>query len=59
MEVAPGHDVDLQNTTTIGFGSEYHPIGTASMLPREDGGVVDSSLNSQWTLIRMNHLLLS
>ena len=22
----------------------FHPIGTASMLPREDGGVVDSTL---------------
>jgi choline dehydrogenase-like flavoprotein len=22
----------------------YHPIGTAAMLPRSDGGVVDSSL---------------
>jgi choline dehydrogenase-like flavoprotein len=44
-EVVPGQGADLQNyTTTIGFGSEYHPIGTASMLPRGDGGVVDSSL---------------
>ncbi|THU93690.1 alcohol oxidase [Dendrothele bispora CBS 962.96] len=25
-------------------GSFYHPIGTAAMLPRSDGGVVDSSL---------------
>ncbi|KAJ8098155.1 hypothetical protein POJ06DRAFT_146011 [Lipomyces tetrasporus] len=26
------------------LGTFYHPIGTCSMLPREDGGVVDSSL---------------
>lgn len=44
-EVIPGQDVDLQNyTTTNGFGTEYHPVGTASMLPRDKGGVVDSSL---------------
>ncbi len=24
--------------------TEYHPIGTASMLPRDKGGVVDASL---------------
>ena len=27
-----------------GCGPVFHPVGTASMLPREDGGVVDSSL---------------
>jgi choline dehydrogenase-like flavoprotein len=44
-EVVPGKGVDLQNyTTTVGFGTEYHPIGTASMLPRNQGGVVDPSL---------------
>ncbi|KAK9357603.1 hypothetical protein V1504DRAFT_436603 [Lipomyces starkeyi] len=26
------------------LGTFYHPIGTCSMLPREDGGVVDSNL---------------
>lgn len=25
-------------------GPVYHPVGTASMLPREDGGVVDPQL---------------
>lgn len=25
-------------------GPVYHPVGTASMLPRQDGGVVDPSL---------------
>ena len=26
------------------FGCVFHPLGTASMLPREDGGVVDPEL---------------
>ena len=26
------------------FGCVFHPLGTASMLPREDGGVVDPHL---------------
>ncbi len=26
------------------LGCVFHPVGTASMLPREDGGVVDSEL---------------
>jgi choline dehydrogenase-like flavoprotein len=44
-EILPGHGVNLQNyTTTIGFSPEYHPVGTASMLPKNQGGVVDSSL---------------
>jgi choline dehydrogenase-like flavoprotein len=44
-EVVPGPGADLQTfTTTIGVASEFHPIGTASMLPRSEGGVVDSSL---------------
>jgi choline dehydrogenase-like flavoprotein len=44
-EVYPGQGADLQNfTTTSGFNTACHPIGTASMLPRQDGGVVDSSL---------------
>jgi len=44
-EVVPGQGVDIQNfTTTTGLASEFHPIGTASMLPRNEGGVVDSSL---------------
>jgi choline dehydrogenase-like flavoprotein len=44
-EVVPGLGVDLQNyTTTVGLKTEFHPIGTASMLPRSQGGVVDSWL---------------
>lgn len=44
-EAVPGAGVDLQNyTTTVGFTTEYHPVGTASMLPRNQGGVVDSTL---------------
>jgi choline dehydrogenase-like flavoprotein len=43
-EVIPGQGVDLQNFTTTSSTTEFHPIGTASMLPREDGGVVDSTL---------------
>ena len=27
-----------------GCGCVYHPLGTAAMLPREDGGVVDPNL---------------
>lgn len=44
-EVVPGQGADLQKyTTTTGYTTEFHPIGTASMLPRDQGGVVDSSL---------------
>lgn len=44
-EILPGPGVNLQDyTTTIGFSTEYHPVGSASMLPQGQGGVVDSSL---------------
>jgi choline dehydrogenase-like flavoprotein len=43
-EVLPGQGADLQNYTTVGVSSEFHPIGTASMLPQNQGGVVDPSL---------------
>jgi choline dehydrogenase-like flavoprotein len=43
-EITPGQGVDLHNFTTTSFKPVNHPIGTASMLPREDGGVVDSTL---------------
>jgi choline dehydrogenase-like flavoprotein len=50
-EVVPGQGVNLQNyITTIGFGAENHPIGTASMLPQNQGGVVDTSLKVYGTL---------
>lgn len=45
-ETVPGAQVtDLQTyTTTIGFTTEYHHLGSASMLPRDQGGVVDNTL---------------
>ncbi|KAF7984519.1 hypothetical protein HWV62_13683 [Athelia sp. TMB] len=43
-EVVPGTGADLLNYTRSHLDTEYHPIGTASMLPRNEGGVVDSSL---------------
>lgn len=44
-EVTPGAGADLQKyTTTTGFATEYHPVGTASMLPQAQGGVVDATL---------------
>ncbi|KAB5596075.1 hypothetical protein CTheo_592 [Ceratobasidium theobromae] len=46
-----GETMGVQNTTDDvneyvknKFETVYHPIGTCSMLPREDGGVVDSHL---------------
>jgi choline dehydrogenase-like flavoprotein len=42
-EYWPGN-VDLQNYTKTTSVTEYHPIGTASMLPRNQGGVVDANL---------------
>lgn len=46
-EVLPGVDVTgdaLNNYTKRNSGTEYHPLGTCSMLPREHGGVVDTNL---------------
>jgi choline dehydrogenase-like flavoprotein len=44
-EILPGSGANLETyTTTVGFTTEYHPIGTTSMLPRNQGGVVDASL---------------
>ena len=43
-EVLPGLRTDLLNYTTVGLASELHPIGTVSMLPQNQGGVVDSTL---------------
>ncbi|EST04625.1 Glucose-methanol-choline oxidoreductase, N-terminal [Kalmanozyma brasiliensis GHG001] len=42
-EYWPGN-VDIETYTKTTSVTEYHPIGTASMLPRNQGGVVDSSL---------------
>lgn len=44
-EIVPGTSANLQDyTTSTGFTTEYHPVGTASMLPEGQGGVVDSTL---------------
>jgi len=46
-EVSPGADVTGDKLTTWmkgACGSEYHPIGSCSMLPRDMGGVVDTNL---------------
>ncbi|KAF8585239.1 GMC oxidoreductase [Ramaria rubella] len=37
-------DETMRDYIKNGLIPAYHPIGTASMLPREDGGVVDASL---------------
>ncbi|KAL3468121.1 GMC oxidoreductase [Aspergillus heterothallicus] len=51
-EVSPGLDTLPANATEASWNKwvvanyrpKYHPVGTASMLPREKGGVVDSEL---------------
>ncbi|KAJ7208879.1 hypothetical protein GGX14DRAFT_632830 [Mycena pura] len=47
-EVVPGptvqSDDELENFIRDTIGVAFHPIGTASMLPQSEGGVVDSSL---------------
>jgi choline dehydrogenase-like flavoprotein len=43
-EILPGKGADLQHYVLTSFGTEFHPVGTSSMLPKEHGGVVDSSL---------------
>ena len=43
-EYWPGNSVDIKNYTKTTSVTEYHPIGTASMLPKDKGGVVDSNL---------------
>jgi choline dehydrogenase-like flavoprotein len=43
-ETLPGEGADLQQYVLTHFGTEFHPVGTASMLPKTEGGVVDSSL---------------
>ena len=34
----------LREYARMHCGPLFHPVGTASMVPREDGGVVDASL---------------
>lgn len=47
-ELLPGADVQSDEQLKAWIKDTvqtiYHPIGTASMLPRADGGVVDASL---------------
>jgi choline dehydrogenase-like flavoprotein len=47
-EVVPGEavqsDEQIEKYVRDSFQSVYHPMGTAAMLPREDGGVVDPEL---------------
>jgi choline dehydrogenase-like flavoprotein len=47
-EVAPGHavqtDEEIKQYIRNQFQTVYHPLGTAAMLPLEDGGVVDANL---------------
>lgn len=44
-EYLPGANVtDLTDITKLHSSTEYHPIGTASMLPKEEGGVVSPEL---------------
>ncbi|WWC72758.1 uncharacterized protein I206_106722 [Kwoniella pini CBS 10737] len=46
-EVYPGPTVTgdaLGNYTKTNCGTEYHPMGTCSMLPKDSGGVVDTTL---------------
>ncbi|KAG6858761.1 hypothetical protein C0995_014098, partial [Termitomyces sp. Mi166 len=47
-EVSPGPEIQTDQELTEyikkTLGSTFHPIGTASMLPRKDGGVVDTRL---------------
>ncbi|UZJ56137.1 hypothetical protein CBS101457_005457 [Exobasidium rhododendri] len=42
-EYVPGN-VDVREYSLTKFVTEYHPIGTASMLPQNKGGVVDANL---------------
>ncbi|KAL1744312.1 GMC oxidoreductase [Schizophyllum fasciatum] len=44
-QVVPPSDVkDLREFSKTTLATEYHPVGTASMLPRDKGGVVDAQL---------------
>ncbi|KAI1846137.1 hypothetical protein JX265_010515 [Neoarthrinium moseri] len=39
-----GNQAQLQQFVNAGLGTEFHPCGTAAMMPRENGGVVDTNL---------------
>lgn len=40
-----GDQSQLMGVVNAELGTEFHPCGTAAMLPRESGGVVDANLN--------------
>ncbi|KAK6197231.1 hypothetical protein LQW54_010800 [Pestalotiopsis sp. IQ-011] len=40
-----GDQAQLMGVVNAELGTEFHPCGTAAMLPRESGGVVDTNLN--------------
>ncbi|TRM59617.1 GMC oxidoreductase [Schizophyllum amplum] len=42
--LAPAEDEDIREYSRTHLTSEFHPLGTASMLPRDKGGVVDCEL---------------
>lgn len=48
QEVVPGvaaqTDTDIEEAIKSQVSTSFHPIGTAPMLPREEGGVVDADL---------------
>ncbi|TXT07088.1 hypothetical protein VHUM_03258 [Vanrija humicola] len=52
-EMSPGANVtgdDLVTAFKTTSGTEFHPLGTVSMLPKDSGGVVDTSLLVYGTL---------
>jgi choline dehydrogenase len=40
-----GDQSQLEGVVNAELGTEFHPCGTAAMLPRDSGGVVDANLN--------------
>ncbi|KAK9418673.1 putative GMC oxidoreductase-domain-containing protein [Seiridium unicorne] len=40
-----GDQTQLQGVVNSGLGTEFHPCGTTAMMPRESGGVVDTTLS--------------
>ncbi|EGN94606.1 hypothetical protein SERLA73DRAFT_114907 [Serpula lacrymans var. lacrymans S7.3] len=44
QEIIDGGDDALREYVKQSCGPVYHPVGTAAMLPRDQGGVVDASL---------------
>ncbi|KAG5652642.1 hypothetical protein H0H81_004197 [Sphagnurus paluster] len=48
QEILPGssiqEDADIEDYIKRQVGTSFHPLGSAAMLPREEGGVVDANL---------------